>query len=163
GFASPSINNPSVTEPGLFSRRLATADTTAIKGVAVTATSSDDIEQMVISGSGAGTAAIPISASIHVINNHTNAYIDQGAKVNTADEADAGSGQSGLVAAGSDYYHLGVAGAAGVAGVAAVGAGVDVSVVTLHTLAYIDGGATVNAQNDVSVLARSKERVLSIG
>src|SRR5262249_8139333 len=83
GFASPSINTPSVTEPGLFSRRLATADTTAIKGVAVTATSSDDIEQMVISGSGAGTAAIPISASIHVINNHTNAYIDQGAKVNT--------------------------------------------------------------------------------
>jgi hypothetical protein len=163
GFASPSINNPSVTEPGLFSRRLATADTTPMKGVAVTATSSDDIEQMIIAGSGASTAAIPLSASIHVLNNHTNAYIDSGAQVNTNDQADAGSGQSVLVAAGSDYYHLGVAGAAGVAGVAAVGAGVDVSVVTLHTLAYIDGGATVNAQNDVSVLARSKERVLSIG
>jgi hypothetical protein len=159
GFSTPGITNKAVTEPGLFSRRLLTADTTKMKGVAVTASSTDDVEQLVIAGSGAVTAAIPVSASIQVLNNHTNAYIDSGAKVNTTDQADAGSGQSVLVAAGSDYYHLGVAGGAGGA---AVGAGVDVAVVTLNTLAYINGGATVNALDDVSVLAHSKERVLSV-
>jgi hypothetical protein len=162
GFAAPSINNPSVTEPGLFSRRLVGADTTALKGVAVTATSRDDVEQMVISGSFAGVVGIPLSASVHVLNNHTNAYIDSGAQVNT-DQADPGGGQSVQVAAGSDYYHLGVAGAAGVAGVTAVGAGVDVAVVTLNTLAYVNGGATVDAKDNVAVLSHSKERILSIG
>ncbi len=161
GFSSPGINNAQVTAPGLFSRRLVTPDTTTMKGVAVTATSTDDVEQLVIAGSGAGTVAIPISASVHVVNNHTNAYIDSGAQVNT-DQADAGAAQSVLVAAGSDYYHIGAATAGGAAGVAAVVPGVDVAVVGLSTLAYINGGATVDAKDDVSVLSHSIEQVFSI-
>src|SRR5262249_57292012 len=117
----PNINNPQVTEPGLVSRRRTTPQAVAIKGVAVTAMSSDDIEQMVIGFAGAGTVAAGISAGTMVVNNTTHAYIDRGAAVNTTPGA--GAAQSVMVAAGSDLYHLGVAGAAGIWGEGAGGAG----------------------------------------
>src|SRR5262249_60366824 len=108
--------------------------------------STDDVEQLVIAGSAAGIAAVPVSGSIHVINNHTNAYIDSGAKVNTDQSHPAGSGQSVLVAAGSDYYHIGLAGAVGGAGVAAVGAGGGVGGVPPSTPARNNESAPAGAQ-----------------
>src|SRR5262249_55916706 len=128
---------------------------------AVTAMSSDDIEQMVIGFAGAGTVAAGLSAGTMVVNNTTHAYIDRGAAVNTTPGA--GAAQSVMVAARSDLYHLGVAGAAAIGGEGAGGAGLDVAVVTLDTQAYIGAGATVHAANNVAVVARSQETGISVG
>src|SRR5439155_26093954 len=119
------------------------------------AMSSDDVEQMVIGLAGGGTFAAGISAGTMVVSATTHASIGDSAAVNTTPGA--GAAQSVMVAAGSDLYHLGVAGAVAIGGTGAGGAGLDVAVVTLDTQAYIADGTTVHAANDVTVVARSQE------
>ena len=123
--------------------------------------SNDDVEQMVIGFAGGGSFAGGLSAGTMVVNDKTYAYIGDGASVNTA--SGAGRDQSVMVAAGSDLYHLGVAGAVAVGGTAAGGAGLDVAVVTLDTQAYIGAGAIVDATNNVTVVAHSDETGISVG
>src|SRR5262249_7297099 len=96
GASSPSINNADVTDPGLVSRRVATPHQVAVKGVAVTAVNTDDIEHMVISGAGDLYFNVPIAASVNVTSTHTKAYIDDNAEVNQT-RTGSGAGQSVLV------------------------------------------------------------------
>ena len=53
------------------------------------------------------------------------------------------------VAAGNQYYELGIAATLAIGGTAGVGVGVGVHLVNLNTDAYIDDAAHVNAAKDV--------------
>ncbi|MFO0880817.1 MAG: hypothetical protein U0840_26095, partial [Gemmataceae bacterium] len=161
GAVTPNIQNTSVTAPGLYSRRLATPRTTPVRGVIVTAVSTDDVEQMILSGAAAVGVAVPLSGAVHVLDSTTTAYIGQQARVNL-NQAGANATQSVHVAAGSDFYHLGVAGAAGGAGGVAVGAGINVVAPTVRSLAYIDQGATVYAANNVAVRAHTEANLIVV-
>ena len=55
-----------------------------------------------------GDAGVNIAGSAFVPSTTTNAFIGAGANVN---QAGGSAGQTVLVAAGADYYHLGVGGA----------------------------------------------------
>ena len=66
-----------------------------------------------------------------------------------------------LVAAATDYHHMGIVGSVG-AGFVGVTANADVTVTNLHTSAYIDDGARVSANGNVEVSARAHEDLLSL-
>ncbi len=156
------VNNGNATDSSLTRERHSVADTRGnFKGVAVTAINQDDIGSYAVGVGGSGTVAIQISATVHVMDADTKAYIGDGAKVNQASSGE-GAEQSVLVAAGNDFTRLGVAGGLSITGVVAVTPGVDVGVINTDAWAWIGAGAQVDAQRDIDVLARSKADVLSI-
>ncbi|KPK01382.1 MAG: hypothetical protein AMK71_05800, partial [Nitrospira bacterium SG8_35_4] len=150
-----------VSSPSLTQDRNASADTQKIQGVAVTAINQDDIETIGASGGGAGTVAVNISGGVALINNETTAHIDDGARVNEIN-ANAGSAQSVLVAAGNDLYHMGISAAVSGAGVAGISPGADITVIKNTTKSYIDDNTIVNTKKDVHVMAQAKEDILSV-
>ena len=160
-ISAPSSSNSGSNSQALTQQRSAARSTKTIHGVAVSATNQDDIESISATGSIAGTAAITLAGNVNVITTDTSASIGAGAKVNQ-DKAAADAGQSVLVAAGNDYYHMGVAGSGSGAGAVGIGVGADVTVANLTTGASVGTGALVNARKDVEVLARAEEEVLSI-
>ena len=145
----------------LSKKRTASRDTREIRGLAVTATSKDDIESFAVTGGASGTVAVTLSGDVNVFTSDTQAWIGDGAKVNE-NNAGAGAQQSVLVTAGSDFYHLGIAGALAASGTVGVGVGADVSVVNLKTKAGIGDGALVNAGRNVEVDARATQELVSI-
>ncbi|MDE2506762.1 MAG: hypothetical protein KGM43_06095, partial [Planctomycetota bacterium] len=138
-----------------------TANTTTFQGVAVTATNQDMIATAGVSGGGAGSVAVNVGGSVNVLTTDTEAYVAQGAQVNSSN-AGANAAQSVLVAAANNYRQIGVAGAVSISGSASVAPGADVRVVKNTTLAYIDDATTVNAARDVLVTATASENILSI-
>jgi hypothetical protein len=134
--------------------------TESFTGLAVTATSWEDIQSFAVAGQGAGKAAIAGSATVNVLTETTTAYIGSGATIN-GDNGDAGETQGVNVTAYDDTEILSVAGALSGAGTAAIGAGADVGVIDKQTQAYIWADA-VNASGDVKVQANSTEDILSI-
>jgi hypothetical protein len=93
---------------------------------------------------------VNISGSVDVVTVNTSAHIGRSAKVNCgttcADNvASPNAEQSVRVAAGNNYYALGIAATLAIGGTAGVGVGVGVHIVSLNTDAYIDDGAYVNA------------------
>ena len=143
----------------LTGQRTATAGTTGVRGVAVTAINKDDVASIGVSGAAAGTVAVALSGGVNVISNNTSAHIDQNANINGADGA--GADQSVLVAAGNDFHRLGIVAAIS-GGTVGVAAGADVSIITNTTTAYIDDGAEVSASRDVVVDARATEEYLTV-
>ena len=160
GAATPQIDSSITGASTVTSPTLISANTASVQGVVVTADSGDQISQWVISGSGSGAVAVPLSASVMVLTGTTKAFIDSGAEVNQ--QTGAGSGQSVYVAAGTVLSYVGVSGAAGISGVVGFGAGADVPVVSLTTEAYINQGATVSAADDVVVAAHAQESLTSV-
>jgi hypothetical protein len=134
--------------------------TESLRGLAVTATSWEDIQSFAVAGEGAGKAAIAGSATVNVLTEKTKAYIGDGATIN-GDNSDAGATQDVSIVAYDDTDILSVAGALSGAGTAAIGAGADVGVIEKETQAYI-WADTVNASRDVKVQANSTEDILSI-
>jgi hypothetical protein len=138
----------------------------------VTATNSDDIASVGISAGFAGTAAVNLSGAVDVLNVATTAHIGKSAQVNCggtlpldpcADNvASPNAAQSVRVAAGNQYYELGIAATLAIGGTAGVGVGVGVHLANIKTDAYIDDGAQVNAAKDVSVTANGKESIVSV-
>ena len=127
GVSFPSVNQSAVQDaPGTNSLAFLSPDTISMNGVAVTATSSDQVTQVSVAGSTSGSVSVPVSTVVHVVTGTTSSTIKELAQVD--------SDQSVLVTSGSAYYRLGVAGAAGVSAAVSVGAGVDVAVVTLTTI-----------------------------
>ena len=170
---APEIVNPSDFAGYLDNNALTTQPTagvetqTGFKGVAVTAVNRDRIATAAVSGGGSGTVAVNVGGSVYVLNANTKAYVDNGARINTdkegyANSTDAGVDQTVLVAAGSDFYHLGVDGGVSIAGVVSVTPMVDVSVANLTTEAYVGDGAEVNAREDIQVRAEGREEILTI-
>ncbi|UCD79969.1 MAG: LEPR-XLL domain-containing protein, partial [Desulfobacterales bacterium] len=143
-----------VEDPSLTAQRTATAATTSVWGVAVTAVNIDDIETIAVSGSGAGTVAVNVSGAVNVLDTKTYAYIDDGAQVETD--------RSVLVAAGNDFYEMAIAAAASFAGTVGATPGANVTVVENTTLAFVDDGAVIDAGGDIQILARASEDILAI-
>ncbi|NNU43172.1 beta strand repeat-containing protein [Ramlibacter montanisoli] len=141
-------------------QRNLTANTATVQGVAIAATSRDDIETYA-AGIGGGTVGVAIAAAVNVVNVNTSAFIGANADVNT-DASGAASGQSVSVSSGSDFHHVALAAGAGF-GAVGVAPGVDVTVLGMTTTASIGAGADVRARNDVSVDAHATEDVLMIG
>ncbi|HYC46066.1 MAG TPA: LEPR-XLL domain-containing protein, partial [Burkholderiales bacterium] len=133
---------------------------TDFRGVSVSATNRDEIRTFTFSLA-AGTVGVAVSAGVSVVNATTEASIGDSAKVNES-TANANAAQEVLVGAGSDFFHLAVAGtlAAGAVGVAPA---VGVNVIGNTTNALIGSSAVVNAKDDISVLATSSEDLVMIG
>lgn len=143
-----------VQDPSLSGRRTAGLNQSpGFHGVAVTATNRDEIRTLTISLAG-GIVGVAVSAGVDIDNASTKAYVGDNANVNT--------GQSVLIGAGDDFYHLAVAGsiAGGLVGVAPA---VGVNVATNTTDAYIGTGATVIAGDDIAVEATGHENLVMIG
>ena len=104
-----------------------------------------------------------VGAAVNVVTNTTTARIGDSAQINQDVTGNAHGSQDVLVGAGSDFNHVGVG--IGVAGSGSVAGapGVDVSVVSLTTLAEIDDDAVVDAESDVVVRADATESFLLVG
>jgi hypothetical protein len=160
-IAAPLSGNNQSDSQALTQQRVAQAQTQLIQGVAVTATNRDDIEAIAVSGNISANLSVTLAGSVNVITNKTSASIGSGARVN-ANTTDAGTGQSVIVGAANDYYHLGVAGSGSGGLTAGVGPGADTSVIKNTTKASIGSGAEVHAANDIQVTANGSEEILSI-
>jgi hypothetical protein len=149
------VTVPSVDE-SLTQQRIATPVNapSSFKGIAVTATSRDDIETVArgLSGAGGFGVAPEISGSAALVTNRTSAFVAPGATA-TSDE-------NVRVAAGSDEFHMGISGAAAIGAHATVGASGNLSIFNNLTQAYVAGMA--DAEKDVQVWANGKEDVLAI-
>ena len=143
-------------DASLTGQRIATPVNPAasFRGVAVTATSRDDIETVARGLSGAAGLGISpeISGSAAVVTNSTSAFIAAGAQTL--------SNETIRVAAGSDVYHMGIAGAASIGGLGTVGASGNLSLFDNLTQAYVAGSA--DAEKDVQIWATAKQDVLAI-
>jgi hypothetical protein len=129
--------------------------------VAVSALNQDDVEAYGIGVSVGGNTGFQFSVVVDVYNSYTDAYIADNSQVNQ-DRSAVDNDQSVLVAAGNDYYHLGVAGVLSGSGSFAATPGVDVAVTDINTHAYIGAAALVDASSDVEVRANSAEDMLEI-
>jgi hypothetical protein len=152
-------------DPGLTKKRVATATTdTGFRGVAVSATTKDDIATFALSVGGGGSVGVSVGAAVNVVNVTTRATIGQDARINQDPGAPGAgnAGQSVLVAAASDFNHVGVGAGLAVGGSGAGAPGVDVSILTVTTEAAIGQGVIVDVKNDVDVIATAKEKVLIV-
>jgi filamentous hemagglutinin family protein len=127
-------------------------------GVAVTATSHEDIETIAAGGSGAGSVAVAGSATVTDLTENTTAAIGATARLNPLD--DGAAGQDVTARASDETTLLGVAGAVAFGGRGGVGAGADVGLIGKTTTASIAG--EVKAKDTVTVEARSTEDVTSV-
>ncbi len=128
-------------------------------GVAVQATSSENVTNIAVAG-GVGTfVGLAGAFSVEVFNSTTQAFVGDGAHVNV-DSTGAGSEQSVNVAAFNQATHLSVAGGVG-GGIAGLAGGVDIGVLKNSTQAYIGNNADVRARKDVNVYALSDDDVES--
>ncbi|WP_164773391.1 LEPR-XLL domain-containing protein, partial [Mesorhizobium sp. M7A.F.Ca.CA.004.01.1.1] len=150
-------------DPGLTQNRVATASVdTGFRGVAVSASAKDDVETFAISVGGGGSVGVAVGAAVNVVDTKTKAFIGADAQINQDMAGPGNAGQSVLVAAASDFSHVGVGAGAAFGGSGAGAPGVDVSVIKVDTVATINDGADVKANNDVAVIATSKEKVIVV-
>jgi hypothetical protein len=135
------------------------AGTTTIRGLAVVATSNDLVMTYSATGGG-GEVGASIAGSAFVPNSTTEAWIGSGAQVNESGLV-GNAAQSVLVAAGADYYHLGVGGALTLSGTAGFAPGIDLTLAKNTTEAYIGNSAMVAANQDVQVTANQSGAIVS--
>lgn len=137
--------------------------TQSLQGLAVTATSRDNVDAFAV-GLGASFLATPaFSAAALITANQTRAYIGSNAVVNK-DLTYADPNQGVLVAAGSDAFYLGLTGGASLTTSAlaagSVGAAINLALLDNVTEAGIGPNAQVNALGDVLVQALATEQIL---
>ncbi len=108
-------------------------------------------------GKSSGGAGIAGSCIVNVINQTTDAYIDSGAQINTlvgtGDYPAANSDEGVTVSATETTTILDLSGSVGEGKSAGVGAGLDVNIETEDVRAYIAPDATVDALQNVEVMA----------
>ncbi|MBI3917574.1 MAG: hypothetical protein HY322_11275 [Betaproteobacteria bacterium] len=149
--------------PGLSAEQTSEAAVNAnFRGVAVSASSKDDVESMSFSLAAGGTFGVGVAAAVNVVDVDTTATIGQFAQINQSVTGSANTGQSVLIAAASDFNHVGIGVGAAVGGSAGVAPGVDVSVVEVTTKAQLGASTTVDARDDVAVIATAEESFLII-
>jgi len=137
------------------------------RGVAVTATNSDDLAAVGISAAIAGSAAVAIAGSIEVVTVETEASIGANARINCAatcadNVANANAGQSVHVAAANQLYHLGIAGSLAIGGSAGIAVPVAVRVINTDATAFIGDNTAVNARDNVSLTSESELDIISV-
>ena len=149
-----------IESESLTKDRVATVAKTSVRGLAVTAAAKDHVESIAVGGA-MGSVGVSAGATVTKVSNETRAYIGADAEINQVTAID-GPATAVLVAAGTDFYHLGIAGTLAGGMKAGVGPGADITVVENITEAYVDDSSTVDAQGDVSIQAHSTEEILSI-
>ncbi|MCP3913837.1 MAG: hypothetical protein GY713_23190, partial [Actinomycetia bacterium] len=160
GLLTPKV--PPAPDLSLSEQRLSTPATRAnFHGLSVSALSRDDIETLGVGTGAALGVSAEFSASGLVSLNRTAAFIGNNATVVAGTPGVSGQDQI-LIAAGSDTYHMGIAGVAGAALGSAVGLSTTLSVINNQTDAYIGNMANVQAMGDISVLAFAQEDVLGV-
>jgi filamentous hemagglutinin family protein len=138
-------------------------ETDALKGVAVVASSTSEVENYALSAAGGGSAAVAATVSIAMLGGSTTAQVANGARLNTAfGDAE----QEARVAA---YHHDTIfsgTGGGAVGGSAGVGGAADTAVVSHTTRAQVDG-AQAQAQKAVAIDAASStditQAVIAVG
>lgn len=148
------ISDGKIDNQSLTKDRKAEAIKQKVTGMAVTAVSKDHLETSSAGGAVGGSAGVGGSATTNVITNNTKAYIADNSKINQA--------KSLLVAAGTDYYRLGISGVLSGSGTASVGAGTDIAIISNNTQAYLGKNTLVNLEKDMDILANASEDILSI-
>ncbi len=144
--------------------------TRLIRGVAVVATSSEDLGPVSI---GAGAAVLlGIAGSINLTSTveRTRASIDTGARVQKFTSAPIPADDAMVLVLAVDWTHvLGLAGALEASAVAGVGAGIDVAAITKETEAFVAGdvgadplAGEIDTIQAVEILARAYEDLTSI-
>ncbi|MDX9752662.1 MAG: LEPR-XLL domain-containing protein, partial [bacterium] len=152
-----------------------------IKGLSVTATSTEDFATTAVGGGFAGTVGIAGSATVNVLTETTSAFIDENAQINQKWLSSAGdgslvdvtlgaAGQSVNLLALDNTWILSLSGAASGGGTVGIGAGIDVGVITKFTKSWIADNAVVDvkvhdsskAEGNIFIQALSKERVISV-
>ena len=132
-------------------------------GLAVQATSKEDLYLVIITGSAGGLAGLAGAISLTIMNATTLASIGAAAQINQGDQTGAHALQSVTVTA-ADYAHVfAFAGGLAVAGLAGVSGAIDVGLILNNTIATIGAGAQVRAVRDVDVNALAEKHVQSIG
>ncbi len=147
-------------------RVIAAGQLAGFRGVAVTATNSDDVAAM---GIAAVAQAWPPSGSPldrHVRRPHQrrDRRVDRD-QLRADLRLERRRGELGAVvhvAAANQFYELGIAGTVAVAMSAGIAVPVGVRVVNLDTDAYIGASAQVNAADDVVVSATGTDNIVSV-
>jgi hypothetical protein len=150
-------------DPNLSMRRDVTPATQPLQGLAVTATSRDNVKTVAVGLGSAFVGTATFSAAALITANQTRAYIGTNAVVN-ADLTNAGPNQGVLVAAGSDTFCLALTGGGALPSaisVASVGAAINLALLDNITEAGIAPAAQVNAAGDVQVQALANEQILA--
>lgn len=137
------------------------AQTNARQRTEVHATTSEDVYNVGIAGSGAGAADVSGAVVVNVVSSQTTALI--GAAQVNQDATFQTSTQSVDVQADSSTNLVTVGATGGGAGAASVGAALDTNVLTKQTRAIIGEGAQVQARDTVAVEAASRETIISAG
>jgi len=152
---------PTDTDEGYFKNRNASPEElTGFKGVAVTATNTDQVELYTLGAASGSGSAIQVSVGVNAVDVDTRAVIGNGAQINQTANAAAGATdeQSVHLAAGSDFFTRSIiGGVAGTAGEAAGTPGVGVATVTMDTHAYVEEDAAIHAEHNVTVHAHNAE------
>ena len=121
----------------------------SLKGTAVVASSTSQVETILANVSGGGKVGVAASVSVNMLGGSTTAQVKGGASVQ-ADATGASSEQQARVGA---YHHDEVVagvGSAGVGGAVGVGGSVDTTILSHQTLAQAQS-ATVAARNRVAI------------
>ncbi|MBU0918319.1 MAG: hypothetical protein KKD97_18420 [Gammaproteobacteria bacterium] len=121
----------------------------SLKGTAVVASSTSQVETILANVSGGGKVGVAASVSVNMLGGSTTAQVKDGASVQ-ADATGASSEQQARVGA---YHHDEVVagvGSAGVGGAVGVGGSVDTTILSHQTLAQAQS-ATVAARNRVAI------------
>lgn len=149
GAGTVSVDNGTLASSG--STLDARQQKDSLKGTAVVASSTSQVETILANVSGGGKVGVAASVSVNMLGGSTTAQVKDGASVQ-ADAAGASSEQQARVGA---YHHDDVVagvGSAGVGGAVGVGGGVDTTILSHQTLAQVQS-ATVAARNAVAVKA----------
>ncbi|HEV8463176.1 MAG TPA: hypothetical protein VGQ38_20990, partial [Gaiellaceae bacterium] len=142
--------------------------TDTFRGVAVTATNSDDLAAVGVSAGIAGTAAVSISGVITVFEVHTDAHIGSNAKVNCATTAclanvgGADGAQSVRVASANQFYQLGITATLAIAATAGVAVPVGVRLVKLNSDASVGANTAIFAARDITITSNGKDTGVTV-
>ncbi len=131
-----------------------------MKGLSVTAVSTEDVSTFAVGGAASGSVSIAGSMNYNTYNETTQAYVDTGAKINDG-ASGLGSTQDINVMAWEETTLLSIAGGLSLGGDAGIGAGADTGQITKDTEAFIAGDNTTAAR-DITVQAISTEDVISV-
>ena len=147
-----------VLDGNVSGRGFQNSDTMPSNGVAVQATSSEDIHNYALAGAGGATVGVAGGVAYTYTNSNTQAYAGDGAKINqrtqttlpdgtTVTPAAPDASQSVNIAAANDVFVYHLAGVLAGAQFAVDGA-IDVGTTHNNTSAYIGKNATVEAKQD---------------
>ncbi len=130
-------------------------------GILIDATAKDSLISVAAGGSFGGTVAFSGSVLVNTMTSNVDAFIGAGAKINE-NNAGASTDQSVRLRAQEQTDIISVAGSIAASRTAGIGGAVDVEILTRNVKAHIDAGATVNASNNVTLDAASRESMTNV-